>query len=287
MRSSNKVNIAGFTLIELSIVLVIIGLITGGVLVGRDLIRGAAVRSTLSQLEKYKVAVNAFRLKYGAMPGDILSSDASSLGFYNVTGTLANTLGCGDANGIIQGWNTGSFIAGGNLAGEVLMFWLHLSQAKFIGGMYGAGGANVTLSGATVNGGSYNGLLPPSVTVDSTFVNEILPRAKINDNVYFTVGNVNKRNVFVLSAITKVYKIADTDSTNGISPADAYSIDLKIDDGKPSSGIVYALDAQTNFIGSGDEFSILSANNCINSGAYFTNDKSYADLPNCSLRFDF
>ena len=39
----------GFTLIELSIVLVVIGLVVGGVLVGQDLIRAAGVRATISQ----------------------------------------------------------------------------------------------------------------------------------------------------------------------------------------------------------------------------------------------
>ena len=56
---------AGFTLIELSIVLVIIGLIIGGVLVGRDLIAAAQVRAQISQIEKYQTAVNTFRGKYG------------------------------------------------------------------------------------------------------------------------------------------------------------------------------------------------------------------------------
>jgi len=45
-------SLKGFTLIELSIVLVIIGLIVGGVLVGHDLIRAAGVRATISQVEK-------------------------------------------------------------------------------------------------------------------------------------------------------------------------------------------------------------------------------------------
>jgi prepilin-type N-terminal cleavage/methylation domain-containing protein len=48
----------GFTLIELSIVLVIIGLIIGGVLVGQDLIHAAQTRAAVSQLERYNSAVN-------------------------------------------------------------------------------------------------------------------------------------------------------------------------------------------------------------------------------------
>ena len=120
----------GFTLIELSIVLVVVGLLVGGIFLGRDLIKSSSIRSTLSQLEKYKVAVNTFKLKYGYIPGDIPSRDASAFGFYNVTGSLANTMACGDGNGVIQGWNADPWIDGGNVAGEVLMFWLHLSQAK-------------------------------------------------------------------------------------------------------------------------------------------------------------
>ena len=46
----------GFTLIELSIVLVIIGLIVGGILVGQDLINAAAIRAQIAQVEKYQTA---------------------------------------------------------------------------------------------------------------------------------------------------------------------------------------------------------------------------------------
>lgn len=49
---------AGFTLVELSIVLVIIGLVVDGVLVGQDLFCAAAVRATISQIEKYNTAAN-------------------------------------------------------------------------------------------------------------------------------------------------------------------------------------------------------------------------------------
>jgi prepilin-type N-terminal cleavage/methylation domain-containing protein len=57
---------AGFTLIELAIVLVIIGLIVGGILVGQDLINAAAVRAQVSQIEKYQTAVHTFQTKYNS-----------------------------------------------------------------------------------------------------------------------------------------------------------------------------------------------------------------------------
>src|ERR1035438_2217859 len=91
---------AAFTLIELSIVLVIIGLIVGGVLVGQNLIAAAGVRATISQIEKYNTAVNTFRTKYNnQLPGDIDATDAAQFGF----AARGPNPGQGDGNGIIQG----------------------------------------------------------------------------------------------------------------------------------------------------------------------------------------
>ena len=77
---NNLIQQAGFTLIELSIVLVIIGLIVGGVLTGQDLIRAAEIRATIGQYEKYNTAVNTFRTKYNGIPGDLLAASSTSFG---------------------------------------------------------------------------------------------------------------------------------------------------------------------------------------------------------------
>jgi len=63
-------NKSGFTLIELSIVLVIIGLIVGGVLVGRDLVAAAKLRRIVTEVDKYTASINTFRAKYNCLPGD-------------------------------------------------------------------------------------------------------------------------------------------------------------------------------------------------------------------------
>src|SRR5450432_676842 len=92
---------SGFTLIELSIVLVIIGLIIGGVLVGQDLIKAAAIRATIQQIEGYNTSVHTFQTKYNAIPGDISAQAASNFG---MTGglLLSGTEGLGDGNGILE-----------------------------------------------------------------------------------------------------------------------------------------------------------------------------------------
>ena len=62
---------SGFTLVELSIVLVILGLLVGGVLAGQSLIHAAELRAISTELTNYKTAIGAFRDKYLAIPGDM------------------------------------------------------------------------------------------------------------------------------------------------------------------------------------------------------------------------
>jgi len=90
----------GFTLIELSIVLVIIGLLVSGVLVGRDLIAAAELRSQISQIEGYNTAVRTFQLKYGGLPGDLSADKVDAFGF-TATPYRNGTKGEGDGDGII------------------------------------------------------------------------------------------------------------------------------------------------------------------------------------------
>src|ERR1700691_3703589 len=93
----------GFTLIEMSIVLVVIGFVVGGVLVGQDLIRAAYVRAQLTQIEKFNTAVNTFYGKFQALPGDMNYSVAQTFGFSTVVHNgVGSTIGEGNGDGIID-----------------------------------------------------------------------------------------------------------------------------------------------------------------------------------------
>src|SRR5215510_8757466 len=67
----------GFTLIEIAIVLVIIGLLLGGVLKGQELITGARVRNLISQQDGIKAAFFGFQDRYRALPGDYASASTN------------------------------------------------------------------------------------------------------------------------------------------------------------------------------------------------------------------
>lgn len=87
---------SGFTLLELSIVLVVAGLLIGAVLGGKQLIESSKIRADISTVEKLNTAVGAFKLKYGELPGDITTATSYFATCDGVTTNVAN----GDGNGI-------------------------------------------------------------------------------------------------------------------------------------------------------------------------------------------
>ena len=106
---------AGFTLIELAIVLVIIGLLLGGVLKGQELINSAKVKNLASDFRNIQVYIYAYQDKYRALPGD----DSKAVG--NV-GAGATTIGNG--NGKIDGvWKEETSVT------ETLLFWEDVRRA--------------------------------------------------------------------------------------------------------------------------------------------------------------
>jgi prepilin-type N-terminal cleavage/methylation domain-containing protein len=108
----------GFTLIEIAIVLVIMGLLLGGVLKGQELITSARVRNMVSQQDGIKAAYFGFLDRFRALPGDYVAATT------NINGATKN----GDGDGQIEKTN--------GTDREDVLAWEHLSQAGFIAGAY-------------------------------------------------------------------------------------------------------------------------------------------------------
>ena len=113
---------AGFTLIEIAIVLVIIGLLLGGVLKGQELITSARVRNLISTQDGIKAAYFGFLDRYRALPGDYPGAQA----FANIPNMVDATMG---------GNGDGRILTNGAVLEQTLA-WMHLSNAGFLTGAY-------------------------------------------------------------------------------------------------------------------------------------------------------
>jgi prepilin-type N-terminal cleavage/methylation domain-containing protein len=107
--SNSHVAKAGFTLVELALVLVIIGLVVGGVLVGQDLIFAAKVRAQTSQIQEIETGMNTFRTKYNCTAGDC----PNATDFFGTTDPQGNTVNNGNGDGIIKSIYSGGGVAYG------------------------------------------------------------------------------------------------------------------------------------------------------------------------------
>ena len=215
----------GFTLIELSIVLVIIGLIVGGVLVGQDLIKAAYVRAQISQIESYNTAVNTFYGKYQALPGDMNATVAQQNGF-TPRGQYA---GEGDGSGVIESISADA--PNSNLccrqgAGETGLFWVDLSSAN---------GLNLNLIDQ-----SFHLATATNIDFGDNPVDPYMPKAKLGQGNYIVVYSNAGANYFSIGHALGIWNGGYLDASPGITVATAHNIDAKIDDGFPQTGRVQA-----------------------------------------------
>ena len=121
---------AGFTLVEIAIVLVIIGLLLGGVLKGQEMITQAKIKNIINDFNGVTVAVTSYQDRYRAIPGDDQNAStrwttqAPASG--NGDGTVAGAYNANDTSG------TGGAPAA---AAESNLFWQHLRIAGFVPGL--------------------------------------------------------------------------------------------------------------------------------------------------------
>ncbi|MDR2925700.1 MAG: type II secretion system GspH family protein [Azoarcus sp.] len=125
MQTKPSAKQAGFTLVEISIVLVIIGLLIGGVLKGQELINSAKVKSLAQDFRNIQTIIYAYQDKFRALPGD----DIQAASHVCPSGTPACTTN-GDADGIIEGaWDDAA-----TANAESIRFWQHVRFANLASG---------------------------------------------------------------------------------------------------------------------------------------------------------
>lgn len=113
----------GFTLVEIAIVLVIIGVLLGGVLKGQELINSAKVKSAINDFRTTSTHIYAYQDRFRAMPGD----DPGVAG--RLTGAIVASTGGTLGNGRIDSpWNSTT------ASDEAVLFWQHVRLANFATG---------------------------------------------------------------------------------------------------------------------------------------------------------
>jgi hypothetical protein len=233
----------GFTLVEMSVILIIIGLIIGGIVLGRELLREAELRSVMSDSEKIQSAIYSFQKKYDYLPGDFPRAE-SYWGQDNAscpvvaTNVIPKVATCnGDGNGKINTPAGGHVCAGVTALSyeqEPYRLWQHLSDAGMFPGFY-----------TGVQGSGTSGVLYGMVGIN-------IPQSSKLDKVGFQLMNFDGVSTTIgwLTSVrfSNVLFIGREDNVGPsgtpcleptqpfVSPAEAYDLDKKIDDGLPGSG---------------------------------------------------
>jgi prepilin-type N-terminal cleavage/methylation domain-containing protein len=230
---------SGFSLIELAVSVIIIGLLVGGIASGAKLLTQAELRGFIAQMDQYKGDYNAFKLEYNAVAGDM--KDASAFFAGCATGGVGNVNCNGNGDGFIT-LNMGNAFDGDQLGDEPVKFFRHLnlSNINTSGGTtalpnnydpYSNSGntafypkgriSGSALMVSTVDSGNTAGSTSPAGTIVSDITLELSSNFPFNSTVVFAVK-------------------ADGNATvvNGGMPALlAHNIDRKMDDGDSSGGV--------------------------------------------------
>lgn len=211
---SNK----GFTLVEMAIVVVLVGLAATAVVKGSDMVQAVRKQALQTEIKTTKNAFEAFKKKYNALPGDMLTATTR---LQNCSGNCENGNGdtfIGTPNApITSAYNLG----GGNTDREYQQFWQHLNKA----------GLRENPSAPTPKAGG------------------VLMVRSINQDLCYAAGQPAKLQGIWLVWQTQAYVAADTSPV--ISPREAMLIDRKYDDGKPGWGNIRSAGA-ANFLANND-----------------------------------
>lgn len=243
---------SGFTLVELSIVIVIIGFLVAGIAAGANMVKQAQIRSVITDMQSYQTSYNGFVGRYNKAPGDLEVASSYWTGTdCAVTAVNPGTPTAGDA--ACNGNGDGVIDAAADATDEIGSALKHLQLAGFIG----AGIATIPDAPVALTPGAN---APSSKITGAGFFlsgSTNMARAGAAVNVGFGANSTNYLYLGTASA-TPLNLVSGS-----ITPEDAFNIDAKLDDGIVSGANFQGFDSG-NFraiLGDGN-----TANSCIDAG---------------------
>lgn len=213
--SSEKIkSTKAFSLIELAIVIVIIGLIIAGITTGITLVKQSKVRNLLSLYDQARTATNTFKIKFNAMPGDF--RDAGSLFSTCVTDPNLGTNTCsGNGDGLILENNPAGTRENWRVLQHLSLAGLMPINLPYLGVMVSGGSIWAGVSGQNLIKTTWDGV---SSTISS--------RDTTNRTASMQFGSDSGGDILPYNSI--------------FTHAEVYQFDIKIDDGIPNTGMVRA-----------------------------------------------
>jgi len=191
-----KRNQSGFTLIEIAIVLVIIGLLLGGILKGQELINSAKVKNLATDFKNIPVFIYGYQDKFRALPGD-----DKQVTTHLTNATLATTPASSQGNGVIDGaWNSAT------ATDETVLFWQHVRLA---------------------------GLAPGETVVNVAVGNTYMPTNAVAGPIGITNSGTNNPITQPVATALKGSYIVCSDNIPGKF---AKQLDITLDDGNTATG---------------------------------------------------
>lgn len=213
-----------FTLVEMSLVLVIIALLAAGIVFGKDMIRSAEIRSFVAEKDQIVTSIMAFKLKYNCLPGDC--SKATNYFGQHPQGCDPATVDKTPSTQTCNGDGDDKIELTSPNESERFLIWQHLSAAELWPNLFRGG----RLSDAFYVDRTV--MAPISIKKSSKYwgVHVSFPNMTIG-----YPGNTDIMSTHIISPATFVPDLS-YNNVGTLRPAEAYALDLKYDDGWPESG---------------------------------------------------